>query len=247
MKRITLFTLAVVVFCACNKDNDFIVEQPMQVGVSLDYVFSESGSMSRASNSIYDNFYNKYIKTKTLAPSTYELSFVKSDGSDSVYVKGCWRDKDIVTLTEGSYIVKGTSHPMYSNIQGKSSYIAQDTVSILFNETVVITKDMATIRLSAKYDCFLLMFDNANTTDIRYGTFSPIVKAFKSDNMYYLFFKGMNIIKDLSDYPLYCTRKNSEVSEIWLSTFNFQKGNYYYFKDYNGVYDIPPMNEGGAN
>lgn len=224
-----------------------INEDRSDVLVTIDYDFFDSGSMTRIGDVMYQNFYEKYIKTKRLTPNMYEISFINKDRGDSVVIKGDWNKKEFITLTEGNYDVKGISYPTTSMIPMQPFYISQDTISLVFNERIKVSKDISSIKLTAKYDCFMLMFDNRNFTNIRFGSFSPKTEARKLDEMYYMFFRDISLIKQIAsthNAPLLCTRTNGSITELWIDKFDFKKGKFYYFKDTDGSFDIPPMEDG---
>ena len=92
MKKI-LFTIVVtLVFIGCSKESSS--EQiPTEVEVSLDFSFTESGSMTRAGSTAYTDFYNKYIKTKQLTPKNFDLTFTNKETGATATIKGNWNKK----------------------------------------------------------------------------------------------------------------------------------------------------------
>lgn len=76
MKKILLLMMTTLAITGCsNEEQDNLV--PEEVTVNIDYDFWESGSMSRSGVDLYTNFYNKYVKTKLLTPTTYSLSLTR--------------------------------------------------------------------------------------------------------------------------------------------------------------------------
>ena len=143
---------------SCANDE---IYTPQEVGLTLDYTFAESGSMTRAAGEeVYGSFYEKYIKTKKLTPTTYSL----------IFTNGVWGNKDAIRLMEGEYTVAGTSAPQPIEDEMLSHHIS-DTVFISFDETVHISKDMTSITLTAKYDSYLLMFDKDNCNEAYYHVY----------------------------------------------------------------------------
>lgn len=235
----------IVTLClfSCNKENykeDYKEFIKFKINYSLGY---ESGSMTRSGADIYNQFYNEYIKPRKLTPRIYEISFKNIERGDSVIVRGDWNSDDFITLLEGEYEVKGKSFPVLSQLLGDSRYIVQDTLTLLFDEKINISKDVNIIKLNAMYDCFMIFFDNKNFKSIGYDKISPEVKAYKLDNIYYMLFRYTDVINNVDkNYGgLSCVRNNGEITKLWISKFNFEKGKYYYFKDINGDYELPPM------
>lgn len=212
-----------------------------EVELRLDYTFSESGDMTRASGSeVYSTFYEKYIKTKVLTPRNYTLTFNdKVTGSNVATFKGSWESKDGARLPEGEYIVTGTSSPIFKDI-----VYASDSVYISFQDTVRITKDMTTLVLKANYNTYLLMFDAKDVRDIFYsygnGGKIPLVKT--NEDIYYLFIESLVYTNYANYINLY--RNSGAVNRIMLESIPFSKGKYYYFNDMTNSFDIPMMESG---
>lgn len=234
---ITVFALTLA-GCSNTEESPDVEVLPQELSVTLDYNFFESGSMTRSGDGLYQEFYNKYVKTKILTPTTYEITFRSINNKDSIIVRGYWNQKNIFKIREGEYNIKGISHPNIGN-----SILSGDTVSICFNENVTIGKETTSISLEAKYDSFLLLFDPDNIKEIRWGKFTPVVKFKKVNEAFYSFFNSKESILIMKD-PLYITRNNGAISELWIHKFNLEYGNFYYFKDINGRFEIPPMDNG---
>lgn len=236
MKKILLLVMTTLAIAGCsNEEQNNLV--PEEVTVNIDYDFWESGSMSRSGADLYTNFYNKYIKTKLLTPTTYTLALSTKDVPKSTTINGYWGNKDGIRLLEGTYNIYGTSNPI-------SSKASIDTLSMSFSEKVAITKETTSITLTAKHSSFMLIFDASNTTSIDYsgylhggyGTYSLA----KKDDIFYIF-----ISKDIEESDkIVITRKNKKQVTIYLYGFPFEKGKYYYFNDVTNSFDIPPMTEG---
>lgn len=236
MKKILLLVMTTLAIAGCsNEEQNNLV--PEEVTVNIDYDFWESGSMSRSGADLYTNFYNKYIKTKLLTPTTYTLSLSTKDVPKPTTINGYWGNKDGIRLLEGTYNIYGTSNPI-------SSKASIDTLSMSFSEKVAITKETTSITLTAKHSSFMLIFDASNTTSIDYsgylhggyGTYSLA----KKDDIFYIF-----ISKDIEESDkIVITRKAKKQVTINLYGLPFEKGKYYYFNDVTNSFDIPPMTEG---
>ena len=232
------------ILCSCNKE--YI---PQEVELSVGYTFMESGSMSRASGSdVYNEFYENYIKTRVLTPTTYELTFTNTETGATATMNGLWKNKDAIRLTEGTYDVKGSSVPIYSKLKGEPS----DTTYLSFNEKITITKDMSSILLQAKYDSYLLMFDNQNIDKIYYQHYYDSSYAnthiehnlYKTESIFSLFIRDFNYGDTNKPHRIYLTRKDGQKISITLDKFQFEKGKYYYFNDMDNSFDLPPMQSG---
>ena len=221
-----------------------------EVELKLDYTFSESGDMTRATGSeVYSTFYEKYIKTKVLTPKSYTLEFIPKGESNSVIkINGNWNDKDCVRLPEGEYTVIGTSYPLEEYAKIGIKELPSDTVYISFNETVNIVNDMTTLTLNAKYDSFLLLFDSENTSKIELNETSKQLSC--DESCYWLFAKetswsncdnGFSFTHYLGAKII---RNNGVEVDVEFGKLSLTKGKYYYFNDMTNSFDIPMMESG---
>ena len=234
-----LLCATMFIFSSCEKECS-----PQEVELTLNYSFADCGSMSRAAGSeVYADFYDKYIKTKILAPKTYELTFTNNETKATATIRGNWDRKDFIRLIEGSYTVAGTSYP-------NERYEYSDSLFLHFNEVVNIKRDDTNLSLNALHDSFLLMFDSANTENIELTTSlssngSPEKQIINDDKLYWIFLQSVasSFGKDYY-YALDICRKDGNNSYIRLKDTPFEKGKYYYFNDMTISFDIPPMESG---
>lgn len=238
MKKI-LFTIVVtLVFIGCSKEST-IEQLSKEVEVSLDFSFTESGSMTRAGSTVYADFYNKYIKTKQLTPKTFNLTFKNKETGATATIRGSWNKKHSFKLLTGDYEVIGTSYPY-----GIHSAACIDSLYLKFNEKITIMNDTESVNLTAIYDSFMTIFDKNDKSKIELvkspGSSNPNI-AFKDiDNIFYAFFN-----EDFLGHTskIYVFRNNTN-SIIELDDIPFEKGKYYYFNDIDNSFNIPPMEEG---
>ena len=218
---------------------------PQEVEFLIDYAFTESGSMTRATGSeTYTYFYDKYIKSKQLTPKTYTLQFTNNDTKATATIRGNWERKDAIRLPEGNYTIEGVSQPI-------EKYEYSDSVFLAFKQVVDLNKDDSNLVLNAMYDSFLLMFDAENTAEIELGTVisssgSPEKQVVNDGKLYWLFLESVICSYDRKDYS-YCldiTRKDGLRSYISLKNMPFEKGKYYYFNDMTNSFNIPLMEPG---
>lgn len=250
MKKILstmLIMTSLVCFVSCSNDVEEIYI-PQEVEFTLDYTFAESGSMTRATGEeIYSSFYDKYIKTKQLTPTTYSLTFTNvATGAKTTINNGVWKNKDAIRLMEGEYTVTGTSAPRPIESELLSYYIS-DTVFISFDETVHISKDMTNINLTAKYDSYLLMFDKDNCNEAYYHVYTDgrtnRKNLYETVNNYILYIHHFPIIGGNDNFIWLIRNDNSQI-KIELEKQPFENGKYYYFNDMSNSFDIPKMESG---
>lgn len=249
MKKILTMMLIVtslVCLSSCSSEEEVYI--PQEVDLTLSYSFAESGSMTKATGAeVYNDFYEKYIKTKKLAPTTYSLTFKhKTTGATTTITNGIWKNKDAIRLIEGEYEVTGTSAPIPKDADILSHYVS-DTVFISFEEVISVTKDMKNLNLTAKYDSFLLMFDDVNYSDIHYHYYESgrnyNQDLYKTENNYVIFINGFPSIG--ANYnSVWLLRNDASKIKIELEKLPFEKGKYYYFNDMTNSFDIPPMESG---
>ena len=222
-----LLCATIVSFSSCEQ----AVEEPQIVDVCFGVKFVESGSMSRATvDEIYQEFYNKYIVTKELVLTTYDLTISDEKGNTVAVIDGTW-DKTTIQLLTGKYKVTGTST--------SSNY---SKASLKFEETITISTS-ETINLTAKYDCFLLLFPRNNGTyTYTYNRYSSSYSDMPTvDDLSYMF------IRDAAPDVSYVGATSSDIVNLDLTPYKdtFQIGCYYYFNIVTGTFNIPPMENGG--
>lgn len=240
-----LSTMLLILVYSCSSGKEEQMEDKQDVSLTIGYTLVNSGSMAR---STYSDFFNKYIDSRKLTPYSYSISFKNLENGDSLVINGIWNNKDFFSLREGLYEVKGISYPINSLKAGYAEYIAQDTLSLCFNEKMEITKKMNNIVLKAKYDCFMILLDNANIEAVYLRQdMTPKVNAYHLDNTFYMFVRDKKLLDEICTThktPLYVLRKDKSISELWINKFSMEKGKYYYFEDINGNYELSPMESG---
>lgn len=247
MKKL-LLALALMVpmlaFTGCGGENrqDEPVAPKAEVKVGLDYAFLESGSMSRSGETAYQEFYNNYVKTKQIAPKSYELTFKTEDGTIAQTVSGPWIGSSVV-LKEGNYTVTGNSYHSNFRSDNKSVRYVCDSLYLSFEEPVSITKETVKLVLKAQYDCYLLLFNEANIKTIQ-TTFG--VNPQKAGSVYYLFvnadtYKWMDLNYSLS---IIINKKDGTRIDLSIGGMGFEVGKYYFFNDMTNSFDIDPMPNG---
>lgn len=196
---------------------------------------NEVGDMTRSGSTLYNEFYEEYIKTKKLAPTSFNLTFTNKETAAETNIRGEWGKKHITLLT-GEYEVVGSSVPQKDGI---------DTLFLNFEEDVTITPETQTVTLTAKYDSYLLLFNAENKDHIDYRYHYPsssyyTIELKNTGSVYYAFFKTFMFPED-NKILIY---RNDISSTIYLDDIPFEKGKYYYFNDVSGSFDIPPMESG---
>lgn len=238
MKRLFFIFIMFVVFAGCKKETTemSVLEE---VTVSLNYSFVETGSMSKASNQTYDDFYEKYVKSKVLTPKKFSLKFANAETGDIASIDGDWSKNHSLRLPTGEYIVTGISYP--------DAYACIDTLYLKFEENVSINSDTQSINLTAIYDSFLLMFDKSDKEEVKYtrssgSGYDPSTSTNLEviDEIYYAFFNELWANKNY----IHITRTSGEKSTVYLDKIPFENGKYYYFNDLANSFDIPPMESG---
>lgn len=236
-----LFLLTVITAVGCSK-NQPEIQPPVEVSVSLDYSFAEIGNMTKSGNSVYSNFYDKYVATKILAPKTFELTFTNKETGATATMRGNWDKNHSIKLLAGEYEVSGISHPVYP-----SSRTCIDSLYMAFNETLAINESTQSISLTAMYDCYLLLFDKGDKTKIAHhvsqtsSSTSYDTNLQQLDNIYYAYMYPKTYYNNL----IYIYHDGIETpSSIRLNDIPFEKGKYYYFNDLSNSFDIPPMSAG---
>lgn len=243
MFSMMLIMASFVCLTACSNDDEPYV--PQDVEFALDYTFIESGAMSRATGAdIYNGFYEKYIETRQLTPTTYSLTFTNKETGAIAIINGRWDKKDGIRLPEGNYNITGFSTPIEKDFKEWS-----DSVYLAFDEDVTIKKDMTQLTLTAIYDSYLLLLDTENSQSVvckcRNLTSTSKNGILNHDDM--IFWLSMQkTYRDYkaNDYYLTITRNDGQKSTINLLDIPFEKGRYYYFNDMTNSFNIPKMESG---
>lgn len=243
-----LFLATCLFLTSCSKENNDEPKQtPQEVTFNIDYTFIESGSMTRASSDdVYNNFYDKYIKTKQLTPTTYSLTFSNKEGK-VLEINGKWADTNGIRLPEGEYKVKGCAYPIERSYYSGKNYYPSDTVYLYFDESVTITKDMKTLTLKALYDSWLLLFDTQNIKEVELKNTSSTIEGrtlSQDSDIHWLFIKDKFFVTTNAYFYLYIKYKNLSNATITLLNIPFENGKYYYFNDLTNSFDIPKMESG---
>lgn len=221
MKRLfSMMLIMVSMMCVCSSCSEDEIYVPQEVAFTLDYTFAESGSMTRATGEeVYSSFYDKYIKTKQLTPTTYSLTFTnKETGSSAPRIKtGSPSDTVYISFSETIHMTKDMTNLTLTAIY--DSYLllfdAQNISKCRFihdtsnNSQTYINKD-----LNNTGEVFNLFIKDFNYTT---STYRPFVELTRPDGM---------------------------ISKIYLNKFPFEKGKYYYFNDMTNSFDIPKMESG---
>ena len=204
-----------------------------KINFGFDY---EGGSMLKSAPSTaaeqYNQFYEKYIKTRILTPSTFHLSFAPIGGQKMFFTDGAWKDNNVLTLPVGRYVVTGES-------KGSVTSHRPDTVDLVFQDTVNIDTNTQEITIKAEYGDYLLLFNDAEIAtmsyDLKQDAFSVKQMMPKKDNLYYFFWSVSNGILSGN------WSSNNAEFRLGLDGYKFEVGNYYYFQAVNNTLDIPPM------
>ena len=231
-----LICFSVFMFLSCNRE-------PLDNGkemqdVCFSYAIPGSGPMTKATSAeVYDSFYESYVKTKQVLPDVYTLKITDLEGSTIATLSGKWSAKDITRLEVGKYHIQGES-------KGGVTYNEWFTKAPLsFDEDIEITAETHNVILSAKYNCFLLLFDATNKTRFEWSADGTSTSGLSGDipklgDLYYLFpqyFKGNGSIK---------WEEDGKENRIWMGGYEFKTGFYYYFDDLSGAFEIPKMDAG---
>ena len=241
-KTIWFYSLLLITLLlgACDKNES---NTTPEVEFTIDYTFIESGDMTRATGEdVYGQFYNNYIKTKILTPTSYELTFTNTKTGDIANINGLWASKNGIRLPEGTYTVNGTSYRNYNGSLDLHSEYISDTTFISFNEEIQLAVDQTTLELTAQYDSYLLLFDSTNISAIEYeGLKRWQLKTY--GNLRVLFINRQSTVSTKNDC-IKITRTDGTTITIYLKNLPFEIGKYYYFNDMTNSFDIPKMEAG---
>jgi hypothetical protein len=237
---IPLILFFALVGCKKIDEKDMISNN---VSISLDYTLApRSDYMTpkglESISDMYYAFYTKYIVGRLLTPTKYVLNFEGVNHHFKTQLIGKWRNNDLITLPEDTYIVSGKSWPKKFQASGDTCYLA-------IQDTIVVDATTTSLTLKAVYDCYLILFDNSNIAvySITESPASPEPQEtgfhdsqmMKTENFYHIFCRQNNITLDIE------TLDHVTSSEFILANYTFTIGKYYYFKYVGGAYSLQPM------
>ena len=234
-KIITVICLlmTITLFSSCTKEVENV---PQDVTFTLGYQMGiSSREMTRANGSeLYTEFYENYIKTKEVGYPSYTLTFYKDDKEIATF-NGEW-DATLVTLPEGTYTVKGSS-------KTKSLPDDYSKYSLLFDETITITKNQTTLTLNPIWDCYCIFFES-NVINEAY-IYSDGYYSYRRDfsdvgTIKYVFLGKHNDDADIISY----TTIDNDSGIIKINQMGFENGKYYFLDKLITTYEIPPMDSG---
>lgn len=232
-------------FTSCSGDeaNNETPTPPTPTEAKVCFVYTldtSTGDMmtrgSKTNAEVFDEFYQK-IKTGDLVAPSFELTLTEVSSGVVYTFKGKWNSHDLLTLRTGTYRVVGKSTAEGDNIQEKCSFT--------FDEQIDISMTSHVITLHAKYDCFLLIFNNDKIQTLQnfngsafapFFTFSTYKYAFVNNTLY-------NVAKKNEAYILGKYTDDAEF-KIYTGNLNFEKGKYYVYNSISNDFDVPPMEEG---
>lgn len=248
MNRYILLIITAIYILVISCANDaYPAYDNEEITVLLNYSLMQSGSMSRTAEEVYFDFYLSCVKSKRLAPKSFELNFKTDDNNTIKNINGIWDNNEEISLREGTYNVSGASYPQ--NAKSTPKY-AGDSLWLAFNEAVYIHTESKTINLTANYDCFLLMFGASNINSITAYYDSRLNSTFtlnRFNNIYYIFVNQTYELWASSipiDLMLRIKRPSGTEIILNLNQIPFETGKYYYFNDITCSFNLDPMSAG---
>lgn len=234
---LTLILMApALAFMGCRGDDspDEPLPKDEAVKLNLGFPFMQPANMSMGVEveTAYQNFFDNYVKNKKLAPKSYSLSFNNKEGNSAQSVSGLWADTSI-SIREGTYNVTGTSYPTTYKGTNNETKLASDSLYVNFDESVNINKNATALTLTAKYDCYLLLFNAENIAEFSYLPYisDKAVKPQLAGDVYYLFVYNKTYTENGHTKSLYVTIKKKDGATLGatIGGLGYEKGKYYYF------------------
>lgn len=247
MKKYTI--LSVILFgcllVSCNKILD--TEQPdimesEEIQVSLTYTLDTSvgQDMTKTTNSdIFKEFYNK-ITSANLVASDYNITLTEVNTGVKYVFVGSWASHHLVTIRTGKYRVTGTSTATGGNLQEKCSLYFDDEVSISSSATTVV--------LPAKYDCFLLVFNQTGVATLQNIDGDKTEDFFDFGTSYKYAFVNSALYSETNKDTAHIFGKytDSEYFKVFTGNLVFEKGKYYIYNSIAGGFNLPEMEDGDS-
>jgi len=230
---VTMFALSAMLM-SCSKE-------PVElktVTISLNYELNVRSAPLKSADVNYLAFYNKYIVTRLLTPFSYKLHFQGSKGF-SGNINGAWKKNDLFTLPIDTYIVTGTSFPVRNKSYNFEDDTYSDTTYVSFSDTISIDANTTSITLKGEYDCYLMLIENNDLNSCRFNYYPDVQSPMKNtENFYHVYVHSL--VAAQYAYVV-AINKSGFTSIIYLDTFPWSKGKYYYFTSIGGSYSLSPM------
>lgn len=236
-----LICLFASVFTGCSNENEFEnIDNTTKAKVTFVYTLdtSNGGSMSRAvtNTEVFNEFYDKIKSGELVAPS-YSFTLTEVNTGVVYTFNGQWDSHNFVTLNTGTYRIVGTSTAEGVGIQEKCSFI--------FDEQIEVNASSNVITLHANYDCFLLIFNNAQINSLENHNGESLSSFFTFSDYKYAFVNNKLYIEEQKNNA-HILGKYTDDSEfkIFTGNLNFEKGKYYVYNSVSSGFDVPSMEEG---
>ena len=246
-KLLSLLILAAVGIAVFGCDDKMEVEPEhsnnlQEVSVCFTYNLStDSGaSMTKVSNAdIFDRFYQRILSADLVADE-FSLVLTEVNTGETKNFSGRWKEHNLLTLRTGTYRVTGVSTAYGDTVQEKCSFT--------FNEVIVVSASTHEIALTARYDCFLIVFSGSDiATIVNYnGLYETPLFSFEQ---YKYAFVNDKLYKDNYKNEAYVggTFSDGAAFKCYTGDLAFEKGKYYVYSVLTGGFIIPGMEEGGVN
>lgn len=241
------YILSVILFggllVSCNKILD--TERPdimesEEIQVSLTYTLDTSvgQDMTKTTHSdIFREFYNK-ITSADLVASDYSITLTEVNTGVKYVFVGSWASHHLVTIRTGKYRVTGTSTATGGNLQEKCSLYFDDEVSISSSATTVV--------LPAKYDCFLLVFNQTGVATLQNIDGDKTEDFFDFGTSYKYAFVNSALYSETNKDTAHIFGKytDTEYFKVFTGNLVFEKGKYYIYNSIAGGFNLPEMEDG---
>lgn len=240
-----LCVLLAVVSVSCNK---LPQDSTNDVEITVGYAFpSENGNQmfsTKATNpEIFEQFYTELLSGTMMAPA-YELTLVGVDNDLEYHLSGVWSQSTKHRVKSGTYKVTGGSTADGLNIQNKCS--------ISFDTTVTIGPNTSTVLLSALYDCFLIIFDDAAITSVVNNDGNGVNTEYFTFDQYFYAFVNTTAYNPAYKETACISGEYGDGYSFTIKARDYNKGEYYVYSDiyrYDSsragfIYDLSQMQEG---
>ena len=240
IQQMLLASIFILGIISCSSDENENFQEPENVKVTFIYTLdtSNGGSMSRATTNeeVFNEFYAKITSGELVAPS-YSFTLTEVNTGVVYTFNGQWDSHNFITLNTGTYRIVGTSTAEGAGIQEKCSFT--------FDEQIEVNASSNVITLHANYDCYLLIFNNAQINSLENHNGESLSSFFTFSDYKYAFVNNKLYIEEQKNNA-HILGKYTDDSEfkIFTGNLNFEKGKYYVYNSVSNGFDVPSMEEG---
>lgn len=184
----------------------------------------DRNSMTKGSvRDSYTEFYSAMRDGRLIAESFNLILIEENTGAETV-VNGEWDRNQEFILNTGRYHIIGKA-------TAEGNQYIQDKCSFLFDEYINIGTETEVITLEGRFNCFLLIFNNKQFTNMSNFNGIDNLPLFEYNSYSYAFINTSLYNKDYKDKAYIEGTYNNNTFKYYTGNITFEKGKYYIYNE----------------